>query len=299
MPFPRAIDYHKPGTPEVPNGLGVIYVLISSAYLFALRASHYFLGFPSLEVAEGALTLAACILFGGFLGLLDDWMDLRWRYKALTPLLASLPLVALRQGNPKMATYFFGKVDFGPFYYVAIAPAIVTVTTNTVNQLGGLNGLETLCPLVVMIALSLATVLGPAKAVAPEMALLLVIPMVALAILAIFNFSGRIFVGNVGTFSAGITLASYAIVANVEQALLISILPYVLNSSLILLNIFLRGRVPRLRMTPDGLLYAEHRRSLQTLLAYRRPTKERVLVAEIVAIFALFAALAVLATLFT
>jgi len=54
--------------------------------------------------------------------------------------------------------------------------------------------------------------------------------------------------------------------------------------------------VPRLRMTPDGLLYAEHRRSLQTLLAYRRPIKERVLVLKIVAMFALFAALAVLAT---
>ena len=75
-------------------------------------------------------------------------------------------------------------------------------------------------------------------------------------------------------------------------------MPYVLNSSLILLNIFLRGRVPRLRMTPDGLLYAEHRRSLQTLLAYRRPTKERVLVAEIAGLFVLSSALAVLATLF-
>ena len=299
MPFPRAIDYHKPGMPEVPNGLGVVYVLVSSTYLFALRAAHYFLGFPSFEVAEGALTLAACVLFGGFLGLLDDWMDLRWRYKALTPLLASLPLVALRQGNPEMATYLFGKVNFGLFYYVAIVPAITTITTNTVNQLGGLNGLETLCPLIVMIALSLATVLGSAKAVVPEMALLLIVPMAILAILAIFNFSGRIFVGNVGTFSAGITLASYAVVANVEQALLISILPYVLNSALILLNIFFRRQVPGLSMTPDGLLYAEHRRSLQTLLAYRRPTKERVLVLKIVAIFALFAALAVLATVLT
>jgi len=297
MPFPRAKDYHKPGMPEVPNGLGVVYVLVSSAYLFALKASHEFLGFPSPEVAEGALTLAACILFGGFLGLLDDWMDLRWRYKALTPLLASLPLVALRRGNPEMATYFFGKVDFGPFYFVAIVPAIVTVTTNTVNQLGGLNGLETLCPLIVMAGLSLATLLGPAKAVVHEMALLLAIPIAALAVLAVFNFSGRIFVGNVGTFSAGITLASYAVVANVEQALLISILPYVLNSSLILLNIFLRRRVPRLRMTPDGLLYAEHRRSLQTLLAYRRPVKERVLVAEIAGLFVLSSALAVLVTL--
>ncbi len=299
MPFPRAVDYHKPGRPTVPNGLGVFYVLASSAYLFALYATHSFWGFPRGEVARGALTLAACVLFGGFLGLLDDWMDLRWRYKAVAPLVASLPLVALRQGNPVMATYFFGKIDFGDFYYLAIAPAITTVTTNTVNQLGGLNGLETLCPLVVMLALALATLLGPGKAVAHDMALLLVVPILALAVLAAFNFTGRIFVGNVGSFSAGITLAAYAIVANVEQALLIAILPYVANSSLILLNIFIWHRSPSLSMTPEGLLYAEHRRSLQTLLAYRRPTRERVLVLKIVAIFALFAALAVLATVLT
>ena len=303
MPFPRAVDYHKPGRPTVPNGLGVFYVLASSAYLFALHASHAFCGFPCEAVARGALPLAGCILFGGFLGLLDDWMDLRWRYKAFTPIMASLPLVALRQGNPIMATYIFGKIDFRAFglagllfYYAVVIPTIVTVTTNAVNQLGGLNGLETLCPLVIMAGLASATLLGPAKAVVAEMALLLLVPMATLAILGALNFSGKIFVGNVGSFSVGITLAAYAIIANVEQALLIAILPYVLNSSLILLNFFFRRKSPRLSMTPEGLLYADHMRSLQTLLAYRRPTKERVLVLKIVLLFVITSALAVLAT---
>jgi len=297
LPFPGAIDYHKPGKPTVPNGLGVFYVIASAAYLFALHASHAFWGFPCEAVARGALPLAGCILFGGFLGLLDDWMDLRWRYKALTPIIASLPLVALRQGNPVMATYIFGKVNFGLFYYIAIVPAIITITTNTVNQLGGLNGLETLCPLVIMAGLALATILGPAKAVVAEMAILLAVPIAALAVLGALNFTGRIFVGNVGSFSAGITLAAYAIIANVEQALLIAILPYVLNSSLILLNFFIWRRLPRLSMTSEGYLYAEHRRSLQTLLAYRRPTRERVLVLKIVLLFIITSSLAVLATM--
>ena len=297
MPFPRAVDYHKPGRPEVPNGLGVFYVLASSAYLFALYASHAFWGLPGEEVASGALPLACCLLFGGFLGLLDDWMDLRWRYKALTPLVASLPLVALRQGHPIMATYIFGKINFGIFYYLLIVPAIMTVTTNVVNQLGGLNGLETLCPLTVMAGLLAATLLGPAKAVNKSAALLLIVPILALAVLAIFNFTGRVFVGNVGSFSFGITLAAYAIIANVEQALLIAILPYVAHASLVLLNYFIWRRLPALKLTPEGLLYAEHRRSLQTLLAYKRPVSERRLVLEITGLFALSSALAVLATL--
>ena len=155
--FPKAIDQHKPNRPRVPNGLGVLYVLGSTVYLFML---HY-LSTGNVVDVPGALPLAGCILCGGFLGLLDDWADVRWRYKAFTPILASLPLIALRIGDTEMATYIFGKVDFGIFYYILIIPSIITVTTNTINQLGGLNGLETICPLISVTALAHQTRLAP------------------------------------------------------------------------------------------------------------------------------------------
>jgi UDP-N-acetylmuramyl pentapeptide phosphotransferase/UDP-N-acetylglucosamine-1-phosphate transferase len=86
--FPRVPDQHKDGKPLIPNGLGVIYVLFTTVYLFAL----YFLGVVTpVNGVSAPLTLAACILFGGFMGLLDDWMDLKWRYKAFMPLIAALP----------------------------------------------------------------------------------------------------------------------------------------------------------------------------------------------------------------
>lgn len=44
-----------------------------------------------------ALNLVLCILFGGFMGLLDDWMDLRWRYKVFLPIFAVWPLGVLRR----------------------------------------------------------------------------------------------------------------------------------------------------------------------------------------------------------
>jgi len=128
------------------------------------------------------------------------------------------------------------------------------------------------------------------------MAILLLVPIATLATLAAFNFTGRIFVGNVGSYSFGITLAAFAIIANREQALLIGIMPYIINSSMILLNYFLWRRMPSLSMTPEGLLYSEHRRSFQTLFCYRKPTKERVLVLKIVAVFVFSSALAILIT---
>jgi len=297
--FPKAIDYHKPNKPKVLNGLGVLYVLSSVVYLFIL---HFF----GVNAGQGvsALTLAGCILFGGFLGLLDDWVDLKWRYKAFTPLLASLPLITLiipaqwwtrvKWWDPvvwvddpraNMATYIFGKINFGIYYYILIIPAIVVVTTNTVNQLGGLNGLETICPLIVMVGLAV---------VSPERSLLYV-PIAACLILASLNYSGKIFVGNTGTYALGITIASFSIIANVEQTLLISILPYIFNSSLIILNFFFH-KTANLILEGDKL-YSRHRRSLQTIIANNRPMSEHRIVQIISLIVLCSTAVAVLVLL--
>ncbi len=176
--LPKVPDYHKPNKPLVPNGLGFVYVLASATYLFLLYYFKIVRGnFPNN--VSPALTLAACILFGGFMGLLDDWMDLRWRYKAFLPILASLPLAVLREGTPTMSTYFWGKIDFSTtsfygvpgeiIFYFGVIPLIVTITTNTVNQLGGLNGLETLCPSIVLLGLFLGS--------ASELQALLYVPL--------------------------------------------------------------------------------------------------------------------------
>jgi len=276
--FPKAIDYHKPNKPKVPNGLGVLYVLSSVVYLFIL----HFLG-AETDQGVSALTLAGCILFGGFLGLVDDWIDLKWRYKAFTPLLASLPLITLiipsqwwtlakwwdpvvwvNDPRANMATYVFGKINFGIYYYILIIPVIVIVTTNTVNQLGGLNGLETVCPLIVMVGLAI---------VSRDNRSLLYASIAACLILALLNYKGKIFVGNTGTYALGITIASFSVIANIEQTLLISILPYIFNSSIIILNHFLFHKTANL-ILQENKLYSSHRRSLQTIIAHNRPMSE-------------------------
>ena len=209
------------------------------------------------------------------MGLLDDWVDLRWRYKAFLPLFASLPLAVQREAigpeATKMATYIFGKIDFGIYFYIIVIPIIVTITTNTVNQLGGLNGLETICPSIIMVGLI---------ATSPKTNVLLFAPFLIYLILACLNFSGKIFVGNTGSFAIGITLASYAIIANNEQTLMISILPFIFNSSLILLNVFLFGKTAHL-ILEENKLRADNKRSLLTLIAYYKPLTERKLVSVV------------------
>ena len=261
--FPKVPDHHKLNRPLVPNGLGIIYVLVSATYLFLLE---YFK--PGSSNVSSALTLAACILFGGFMGLLDDWLDLRWRYKAFFPLIAAIPLISLatRLGlRTSIAIPFIGTINFFEYYYFIVIPLIVTITTNTVNQLGGLNGLETICPAIILIGLML---------ISGTHAILLYIPLAIWLSLAFLNFQGKIFVGNTGSFAIGITLAAFSIISDIKSALLISILPYVFNSALILLTYFVYRK--KAQVSFDGeKLSSDHRRSLVTLITYHRPLTER------------------------
>ncbi|HLN89965.1 MAG TPA: hypothetical protein VK253_07855 [Candidatus Binatia bacterium] len=283
--FPKVPDQHKVGRPLVPNGLGVLFVLTTTIYLFSIYFSNkvFSLGLDtSVHGTSAALTLAVCILFGGFMGLLDDFMDLKWRYKAFMPLIAALPLMYYALENPALRTSvsipFTGvTIQFGEAYIFAIIPIIVMIVTNTVNQLGGLNGLETVCPAIVVLGL---------MAFSPSY-ILMVGPLFFWLILAYFNMRGKIFVGNAGSFAIGITIASFAVISDLKVDLLISLLPYIFNSSIILLTVFFTRK--RARVTYDGTrLSSDSRKSLVTVITYHRPLTERKVVIIIVAIVALF-----------
>jgi UDP-N-acetylglucosamine--dolichyl-phosphate N-acetylglucosaminephosphotransferase len=269
--FPRVPDQHKPNKPLIPNGFGVFYVLISATYLFL---AYYLNLIKTSNGVSAPLTLAVCILFGGFMGLLDDWIDLKWRYKAFLPLVAAIPLLSLasRLGlRTSISIPMLGTIDFGIYYYFLIIPLFVTIFTNTVNQLGGFNGLETVCPAIVMIGLI---------AVSGSNAIMLYGPLAVWLVLAFFNFKGRIFVGNTGSFSIGMTLAAFATISDLKLDLAISLLPYILNSALILLTFFFFRT--KANVTFDGRkLSSDHRRSLVTLITYRRPLNERQVVLAI------------------
>jgi UDP-N-acetylglucosamine--dolichyl-phosphate N-acetylglucosaminephosphotransferase len=285
--FPRVPDQHKTGKPLIPNGLGAIYVLFTTVYLFLV----YFLGI--IKVSNGVsapLTLAVCVLFGGFMGLLDDWMDLKWRYKAFMPLIAALPLVylAIEHGlRTSISLPLIGAIQFYSAYYYVIIPLIVMIVTNTVNQLGGFNGLETICPAIVLIGLVVLS---------QSYMILMLGPLILWLALAVLNVRGRIFVGNTGSFAIGMTIASFAVISDQKLSLVISILPYIFNSALILLTIFFVREKASVSFDGKKLL-SDHRRSLVTLLTYNRPLTERQVVALISLLVAAFTTIAVLVEL--
>jgi UDP-N-acetylglucosamine--dolichyl-phosphate N-acetylglucosaminephosphotransferase len=281
--FPKVPDQHKVGRPLIPNGLGVFYVLFTTVYLFLV----YFLQqSASPEHVSAAFTLAACILFGGFMGMMDDWIDLKWRYKAFMPLIAALPLIYYAQAigaRTSITLPFMGAIDFGVAYFYIILPLIVMIVTNTVNQLGGLNGLESVCPAIVIAGLMVFS---------PNW-LLMLGPLLFWIVLAALNVSGKIFVGNTGSFAIGMTIAAFAIISDMKVNLVISILPFIFNSSIILLSAFITKK--KAAVTFDGQkLCSDARKSLVTTLTYHRPLSEKRIVLAISLIVAFFTLLGTL-----
>jgi len=289
--FPRVPDQHKSDKPLIPNGLGVIYVLASVVYLFLIYFFNVIDSSNSASLSLGLaisapLILGVCILFGGFLGMLDDWIDLKWRYKAFLPIIAAIPLSSFAYAlglRTSVTIPFIGMIDFGSYYYFIIIPVLVTIFTNTVNMLGGLNGLETICPAIILIGLMVLSVSN---------ANLLYVPFLIWLILGALNFTGRIFVGNTGSFAIGMTMASFAIISGLKYDLAISLLPYIFNSCLILATFFFFRKKASLSF--DGKkLFSDHRRSLVTLIAYKRPLTERQLVMAISLLFVLTTVLSI------
>ena len=121
-------------------------------------------------------------------------------------------------------------------------------------------------------------------------------PIIFWLVLAGLNFQGKIFVGNSGSFAIGMTIASFAVIADLKLSLAISILPYIFNSSLILLTVFFTRKKAQITFT-DGKLQSDHRRSLVTTIAYHRPLTERQVVLIVSAIVAAFTLLAVIVAL--
>jgi UDP-N-acetylmuramyl pentapeptide phosphotransferase/UDP-N-acetylglucosamine-1-phosphate transferase len=116
---------------------------------------------------------------------------------------------------------------------------------------------------------------------------LMVGPLIFWLILAYFNVKGKIFVGNAGSFAIGITIASFAVISDLKVNLLISILPFIFNSALILVTAFITRK--KARVTFDGeKLCSDSRKSLVTIISYKRPLRESRIVLIIALIVALF-----------
>ena len=219
-------DMHKPGQPEIPEMGGLALVAgFGAGILLAIAMETFWPNLLSIDLTV-LLAVLCTVLLTTMIGILDDLMGMRQWVKALLPLVAALPLVAVRAGVSTMRIPFVGTVDFGPFYALILVPIGVTGAANAVNMLAGFNGLEVGMGLVAMGSLAvIAASLGATTSL-----ILLLAGIGALLGVLYFNwYPAKVFVGDVGTLSIGAIIAAAVIVGNFETAGIIMFVPYVID----------------------------------------------------------------------
>ncbi|MFH1722178.1 MAG: glycosyltransferase 4 family protein [Candidatus Altiarchaeota archaeon] len=233
--IPRLIGHHlvgrdmnKEDQPEVPEmgGFAIIAGFVCGVLFFiglgTFGSVSWINGFDLTSVLAGLST----VLIMALVGIVDDLFVMRQSVKAMLPIFAALPLMAVKAGYSVMAVPFFGQVDFGILYPLFLVPLAITGASNATNMLAGFNGLEAglgvvMCGTVGFIAYSV----GSTEAAVISLAML-----GALLAFLFYNwFPAKILIGDVGTLSIGAVVATSVIVGNLETVGVILITPFFLE----------------------------------------------------------------------
>ncbi|MBU4341303.1 MAG: hypothetical protein KKB24_00400 [Candidatus Altiarchaeota archaeon] len=220
-------DVNKPSQPELPEmgGFGIVFGL-SAGILLAVALFTFFHSFGNGFNLAYLLAALSTILLMALIGLFDDLFAMHQGIKAILPLFASLPLVAVKAGVTMMTFPFIGPVEFGIFYALILIPIGIAGASNVTNMLAGFNGSEAGMGLVA--CLSLAFV---AFQLGSDEALILLLSMCgALAAFLFYNwYPSKILIGDIGTLTVGAVIASAVIMGNFETLGVIVIIPYILD----------------------------------------------------------------------
>ena len=275
-------DIHKNKNPEVAESGGicmVIGVIISSVLLMVL--------FP--KFFNEILIFTLTVILAGIIGLIDDRIKLRSRYKiGLTIFTGSVIFFANYFGFINISSPvipILGATRLTILYPLLI-PIIVAVFANTVNMLEGYNGEGSgTCLIAVFFILICAIIWDSAEA--------LFFSIIAMAVIIPFflynKYPAKIFPGDVGTLSMGAMLACIALFGSIEAAVFCALLIHVFNSFYVISSVKgfiesaeIRETKPDVILLENDLIKASDQRgaalTLPRLILVKGPLKEPELV---------------------
>lgn len=218
-------DVNKRDRPEVAEmgGLAILAGFTAGVLLAIMLNTFNGLAFNITYVLAALVTIHAM----GFIGMVDDLLDIPQMVKAFLPLAAAVPLVAVSAaGSTAMTIPFVGSVDLGILYIILLIPIGVAVSSNLTNMLAGFNGVEAGMGSIIMLFMALLAYLNGSN----EM-LVLFIPMLGALLGFLKNnwYPAKVFPGDVGNLTIGAVLASGVIIGNMEGAGALIMILYVVD----------------------------------------------------------------------
>jgi UDP-N-acetylglucosamine--dolichyl-phosphate N-acetylglucosaminephosphotransferase len=244
-------DVHKKNKPVLAE-MGGLSIAVGIIFGFSVAIA-LLKNFVELDILFGAFT---CILLITLVGIADDIFQLPQVVKASLPLLAALPLMAIREGVRTLSIPLIGPVDFGVLYPFLLIPLGITGAANATNMLAGINGLETGMGIVMhATVLAISLIVLPFSPFAIYSAIISGIVLGSLIAFLLFNrYPARVFPGDVGTLVIGGALGASVILGNMEKIGVILIFPYFIELGLKALTKFKGASFGKLRS--DGTLEA-------------------------------------------
>jgi UDP-N-acetylglucosamine--dolichyl-phosphate N-acetylglucosaminephosphotransferase len=216
------VDIHKPDKP-VRAEMGGVSVLIA----LSLGATIVFLLLDPLSTLflAGLVTL----ILVGSVGILDDVVGLRQRYKPFMVAASSIPLAVALLSRSSIYFPLLGSVSFGILYPLLVVPLAITTSANFSNMLAGFNGLEAgnAC-----IALGTLTLLAFYFGQFEGAALGLMLFVGYLGFLKFNWFPAKVFPGDTGTLLAGAGIAVIGLMSRLEFAAIVVSMPAAMDFTL-------------------------------------------------------------------
>jgi UDP-N-acetylglucosamine--dolichyl-phosphate N-acetylglucosaminephosphotransferase len=218
-------DVNKPDRPQVAEMGGIAIVAGFTAALLLAIFFNTFNGFDFNLIFILAAIIS--ILSVSFMGAIDDLLDIPQWLKALLPLFAAIPLVAVKAaGSTTMAFPFIEPIDFGIFYIIILIPIAIAVCSNLTNMLAGFNGMESGMAIIIFATMAILGISNDSV----ELTLISLAMVGASAAFLKFNwFPAKVFPGDVGNLTIGAALAAGVIIGNLEAAGAILMVPYVVD----------------------------------------------------------------------
>ncbi len=236
-----AEDRNKGGVRRLAcsGGLAVALGIIVGILAYTFGGSFIFT--PLLNTAN-LLAVALSIILVAMVGFIDDvnvkarrvrstdMNDIRkgleqWQ-KPLLTLLGALPLMAINAGVSTLSIPGLGIVPLGYFYPLILLPLAVVFVSNSVNLLGGFDGLQPGMALMASLGLLIYSALWGNYTGTLLSTLLFV---TVLAFLPFNVYKARIIPGDSFTYAVGGTLVAIMVMGNAETFGVIIFIPWILE----------------------------------------------------------------------
>jgi len=284
-------DLNKKNKPKLPASGGICAAAGIVAGLLTYVGIQTFV-YGASVTSIYLLAVISSILIVTFVGLLDDLniktasvqtkdgknvkIGLPQWLKPLLTLPAAIPLMVLNAGEITMAIPFLGEINFGILYPLLLIPIGVVAVSNSINLLGGFNGMESGMGLVYCSALGIFGVIYGSKFGFNDGAVILLITAASLLAFLKYNWNpAKILPGDSLTYLLGAVVVSSVVIGNMEKIGIIIMIPFILEFLLKLRSKFNATCLGKLRH--DGKLdppYGKKIYSLTHLVMNIKPMTE-------------------------